>query len=53
MYEAAFGIVGIVVGAIGVFLYLQASGKSMVAKAKVEADQLRENALREAQNKAK
>ncbi|HZZ42819.1 MAG TPA: ribonuclease Y [Tepidisphaeraceae bacterium] len=54
MYEAiAFGIAGLALGAIVHFAYLQASGKSAVAQAKKDAEQLRENTLKEAQNRAK
>lgn len=54
MLEAiATGIGGIVVGAVIVVVWMQAAGKSALAKAKQEAEMLRENSLKEAQNKAK
>jgi ribonuclease Y len=46
-------LIGLVVGAGGVFAFLQMSAKNLLAAARVESEQLKENALKEAQNKAK
>ena len=46
-------IAGLIVGAIGVYFFLESSGRSALARARAEALQLRENAVKEAQNKAK
>lgn len=53
MTEVIAGIVGAVIGAVAVFAYIQAAGKSALVRARQEAEQLRENTLKEAQNKAK
>ena len=46
-------LIGVVLGAGGVFAFVQSSGKSTLARARTEADQIRDNARREADNKAK
>jgi ribonuclease Y len=46
-------LIGLVVGAAGVFVFLQMSAKNLLAAARSESEQLKENALKEAQNKAK
>src|SRR5205085_10171546 len=46
-------LIGLVVGAGGVFAFLQMSAKNLLAAARTESEQLKENALKEAQNKAK
>lgn len=46
-------LIGIVLGAVGAVVYMNVSGRSILARAQQEADQLRENTLKEAQNKAK
>ena len=46
-------VIGLVVGAGAVFAFVQMSARSLLAKSRAEAEQLRENVTREAQNKAK
>jgi ribonuclease Y len=46
-------LLGVLLGAGGVFAFTQFSGKNILARARQEADQLRENARQEATNKAK
>ncbi|MEO6435510.1 MAG: ribonuclease Y [Tepidisphaeraceae bacterium] len=53
MTETLMLLVGLVIGAGGVLLFTQLAGKSALARARQEADQLRENARVEASNKAK
>jgi ribonucrease Y len=49
-----YGIVlGVVLGAAGVFVFLRAMAKNALAQAHQEAERLKSNALNEAQNKAK
>ena len=47
------GLVGLLIGGGGVFAFFTMSARNLVTRAKQEAEQLRENALKEAQNKAK
>src|SRR5687768_17113047 len=51
--EFAMLLLGIVLGAGGVFAFTHFSGKNALARARQEADQIRENAKQEATNKAK
>ena len=53
MTDAFMLLIGLAVGAGGVFLFVTMAGKSTLARARVEADQIRENAKQEATNKAK
>ena len=46
-------LIGLVVGAAGVFFVMQFMGKNALDRAKKEAEELKENALGQAQNKAK
>src|SRR5687767_14767622 len=46
-------LIGAAVGAGGVFAYVQMSARNLLTRARAEAEQLKENALKEAQNKAK
>jgi ribonuclease Y len=46
-------LIGLILGAAGVFGFLHLSGKNTLAKAHAQADQVRETARREAENKAK
>jgi len=46
-------VVGIVLGGAGAFALLQTMGRGALARARTEADQIRDNARREAENKAK
>jgi len=46
-------IVGLLVGAVCVYLFLSSSAKNLVGQAKTEADRLRETAQKEAQTRAK
>ena len=46
-------LLGLIAGGGGIFAYIQASGKSAVARARAEAANLITNATKEAQNKAK
>jgi ribonuclease Y len=45
--------IGLLVGAGGFFAFVQLSAKNLLARARAEADQLRDSARREAENKAK
>src|SRR5881394_4409864 len=45
--------IGLIVGAIATFGLLSAKAKNLVGSAKAQADHIRENALKEAQNRAK
>ena len=54
LMNLALGIlIGLVLGGAGLFAFMQMSRKNLLAQARVEADQLRDNAAREAQNRAK
>ena len=53
MLEVIWALVGVILGAGGVLLFTQMAGRSALARARVEADQIRENARQEASNKAK
>ncbi|MEA2735978.1 MAG: ribonucrease [Humisphaera sp.] len=53
MAETLMLILGIVIGAVGVFAFTHFSGRNALARARQEADQLRENAKQEAANKEK
>jgi ribonucrease Y len=46
-------LIGAALGAGGVFAYVQLSARNALTRARQEAEQLKENALKEAQNKAK
>jgi ribonucrease Y len=46
-------LVGLVVGAGAVFAFMQASARNVLTRARAEAEQLRENVTKEAQNRAK
>jgi ribonuclease Y len=46
-------LIGLAVGAGGVFALMQMTGRNILSSARKEAEQLRENTLKEAQNKAK
>jgi ribonuclease Y len=46
-------LVGLVVGAGAVFAFVQLSSRNVLARARAEADHLRENVAKEAQNRAK
>ena len=46
-------LIGLVVGGGAVFAFVQMSARNVLARARAEADQLRDNITREAQNKAK
>ncbi|HMB96297.1 MAG TPA: Rnase Y domain-containing protein, partial [Tepidisphaeraceae bacterium] len=48
-----FGLIGLIVGAILCYLALHLTGRSAVARAQAEADQIRASARQEAENKAK
>jgi len=52
-YYVATAVVAAVVGAAGLFIFIQMLGRNALAQAKLDAAQLRENTLKEAQNKAK
>jgi len=52
-YLAAAAVVGAVVGAAVLFGLVQMLGRNALARARAEAQQLRENTIKEAQNKAK
>lgn len=52
--EIAIGIlIGLILGALGTFGFLQFSGKNILAQARKDAETLTDNARREAENKAK
>ena len=53
MLDALMLLIGLVAGAGGVMLFTHLAGKSALARARTEADQIRENARQEATNKAK
>src|SRR4051794_33264324 len=53
MAEAFMLLIGLAVGAGGVFLFVSMAGKSALSRARMEADRIRENARQEASNKAK
>jgi ribonuclease Y len=46
-------LIGLIVGAGGLYAFITMAGKSAIAQARTEADQIRESARREAENKAK
>ncbi|HEY8666821.1 MAG TPA: ribonuclease Y [Tepidisphaeraceae bacterium] len=46
-------LIGVIVGAVGVFAYIATAARNALARARQEADQLRETSKLEAQNKAK
>ncbi len=46
-------IVGLIVGAVGIYLFLSNSGKNVVGQARSEADRIRETARKEAETLAK
>jgi ribonuclease Y len=46
-------LIGLIVGGGGVFAFIQVSGKNILARARTEADVIRDNARREAENRAK
>lgn len=46
-------LLGLIAGGGGIFAYIQATGKSAIARARTEAENLISNATKEAQNKAK
>jgi ribonuclease Y len=51
--EIVWFIIGIILGAGGLFAFTHFAGRSALAQARTEADQIRENARQEAANKAK
>jgi len=53
LWIAIAAVVGLIVGAIGVYFYLSSSAKNLVGQAKFEADRIRETARREAETLAK
>src|SRR4051812_37692296 len=53
MSETIWALVGLILGAGGVLLFTHLAGRSALARARAEADQIRENARQEASNKAK
>jgi ribonuclease Y len=53
MLDTIWALVGVIIGAGGVLLFTQMAGRSALARARAEADQIRENARQEASNKAK
>ena len=53
LYLVIGTLIGLVVGAGGVFAFMQMSARSVLTRARAEAEQLRENVSKEAQNKAK
>jgi ribonuclease Y len=46
-------LIGLIVGAVASYVAMLFTGKSAIARAKTEAEQIRQNAQREAENKAK
>jgi ribonucrease Y len=46
-------LIGLILGAAGTLLYVEMAGRSALARARREADQIRENARQEGQNRAK
>ncbi|HYO11436.1 MAG TPA: ribonuclease Y [Tepidisphaeraceae bacterium] len=53
MIETLMLLIGLVAGAGGVLAFTHFAGRSALARARTEADQIRENARQEASNKAK
>ena len=53
MIDIIWALLGLIVGAGGVMLFTHLAGRSALARARTEADQIRENAKVEASNKAK
>src|SRR5688500_20284365 len=53
MSEFAWILIGIVIGAGGLFAFTHAAGRSALARARAEANQIRDNARSEAANKSK
>ena len=53
LWIAIAAVIGLIVGAIGVYSYLSSSAKNLVGQAKFEADRIRETARREAETLAK
>ena len=51
--DFVFGVVGLVVGLVAAFIYIKTFSQNLIARSRVESEQLKENAAKEAQNKAK
>lgn len=50
---AVCGVVGLILGGVGVFFFIQTAGRNAITLAKTEAENIRGNAQKEAENKAK
>lgn len=46
-------VLGLIVGAVGLYVFLNVSGRNLIASAKLEAEKFRQNVTQEASNKAK
>src|SRR5438034_4718061 len=53
LWIAIAAVIGLIVGAAGIYFYLSSSAKNLVGQAKSEADRIRETAAKEAQTRAK
>lgn len=51
--DIVFGVVGLVVGLVVAFIYIKTFSQNLIARSRAESEQLKENAVKEAQNKAK
>src|SRR4051794_15008563 len=53
MQCAIWGLIGFIAGAGGVWAFIQFATKNMIARARADAEQMRQNAIKEAENRAK
>jgi len=53
LWIAIGAVIGLIVGAVGVFFYLSSSAKNLVGQARSDADRIRESARKEAETLAK
>ncbi len=51
--DIVFGVVGLVVGLVVAFIYIKTFSQNLIARSRAESEQIKENAVKEAQNKAK
>jgi len=51
--DIVFGVVGLLVGLVVAFIYIKTFSQNLIARSRAESEQLKENAVKEAQNKAK
>ena len=51
--DIVFGVVGLLVGLVVAFIYIKTFSQNLIARSRAESEQIKENAVKEAQNKAK